>query len=219
MFGLVKKMFGTKYDRDVKTYTPLVEQTNDFFQEYNSLSNDALRNKTVEFRSRISEHLSGIDSDIKSIQQEAEDIEDYSQKEELYRELDELIEKRDEHLEEILNDILPEVFAVVKETTRRFNDNEFLQVATLDHDREMAASKSYVTVEGDRTFWKNSWTAAGGDITWNMVHYDVQLIGGMVLHGGKIGEMATGEGKTLGSNTSGIFEWTGRSGCAHYYSQ
>jgi len=197
MFGIVKKMFGTKYDRDVKTYTPLVEKTNEFFEEYTSLSNDALRNKTLEFRARIAEHLSGIDADIDSVRQEAEEIEDYSQKENLYRELDELIEKRDEHLEEVLQEILPEAFAVVKETTRRFNDNEFLEVATLEHDREMAATKSYVTVEGGQAFWKNSWTAAGGDVTWNMVHYDVQLIGGMVLHGGKIGEMATGEGKTL----------------------
>ncbi len=197
MFGLVKKLFGTKYDRDVKTYTPLVEQINDFFQEYRSLSNDALRNKTNEFKARIADHLSGIDADLESIEREAEEVQDYGQKEELYLELDELVEKRNEHLEEVLNDLLPETFAVVKETTRRFNDNEFLKVSTLEHDRQLAATKSYVTIEGEYAFWKNSWVAAGGDITWNMVHYDVQLIGGMVLHGGKIGEMATGEGKTL----------------------
>ena len=135
-------MFGTKYDRDVKTYTPLVEKTNEFFEEYTSLSNDALRNKTLEFRARIAEHLSGIDADIDSVRQEAEEIEDYSQKENLYRELDELIEKRDEHLEEVLQEILPEAFAVVKETTRRFNDNEFLEVATLEHDKGWNAANT-----------------------------------------------------------------------------
>ena len=197
MLGIVKKIFGTKYDRDVKTYGPVVDDINEYFESFSSLSNDDLRNKTLEFRARIADHLAGIDTDIEAVKKEAEEAEDFNVKEDLYRELDELVEKRDEHLEEVLKEILPEAFAVVKETAKRFTENEFLEVTATDHDREMAASKDYVKIEGERAFWRNSWTAAGGEITWNMVHYDVQLIGGMVLHDGKIAEMATGEGKTL----------------------
>lgn len=105
--------------------------------------------------------------------------------------------ERDTHLEVILRALLPEAFATVKETARRFSNNEELEVSATDHDCNLAARKSYITIDGDKARWKNSWTAAGGEITWNMVHYDVQLIGGMVLHDGKIAEMATGEGKTL----------------------
>ncbi|MDX1477643.1 MAG: preprotein translocase subunit SecA [Saprospiraceae bacterium] len=197
MIGVIKKLFGTKYERDVKTYLPLVEETNMYFEEFQSLSHDALRNKTHELKDRIATHLQGINEDIATVKQEAEKEEDFGVKEELYRELDELIETRDNHLEDVLKELLPEAFAVVKETARRFSENEFLEVTTTDHDREIAAHHGYVTVEGDRAFWKNSWVAAGGQIEWNMIHYDVQLIGGMVLHDGKIAEMATGEGKTL----------------------
>ncbi len=197
IFSSISKLFGTKHERDVKNYAPLVEEANHFFSEFNSLSNDDLRSKTLEFRERIKSHLSGVDSDIESIRSEAENSEDFAQKEELYKELDALTETRDKHLEEILKEILPEAFAVVKETSRRFVENEFLEVTTTDHDRDLAASKNYITAEGDKTFWKNKWSAAGVEITWNMVHFDVQLIGGMVLHEGKVAEMGTGEGKTL----------------------
>ena len=190
-------MFGTKYDRDVKTYLPIVEETNQFFEKYRSLSNDELRNKTMEFRSRIAEHLKGVDGDIQAVRDEAAEEESFAAKEEMYRELDELIKSRDQHLEDVLKEILPEAFATVKETARRFLENDFLEVSATQHDKDIAARSSYVTIEGERAFWKNSWTAAGGEITWNMVHYDVQLIGGMVLHDGKIAEMQTGEGKTL----------------------
>ncbi|MDX1942865.1 MAG: preprotein translocase subunit SecA [Saprospiraceae bacterium] len=199
MLGFIKKMFGTKYERDVNTYMPVVHQINDFFEEYQSLSNDALRQKTIELKARIAEHLTGIDKDINAIEEEAINEEDILRKEELFEEIDKLKEERDKELEIILKDILPEAFAVVKETARRFNGNETLTVTALDHDRELAAksNKTYVKIEGDKAVWHNKWMAAGGDVTWNMVHYDVQLIGGMVLHEGKIAEMATGEGKTL----------------------
>ncbi len=193
----IGKIFGTKYDRDVATYTPVVQEINEEFERLKALSNDELRNKTLQFRERIKEHLSGIDSDIKSLTEEAISEENFTQKESLFNEVDKLKEDRDKHLEDILQIILPEAFAVVKETARRFMENPTLSVTVTTHDRDLAPNKSYVNIEGDKAIWKNNWMAAGGEITWNMVHYDVQLIGGMVLHNGKIAEMATGEGKTL----------------------
>ncbi len=195
----LKKVFGTKYERDVKTYMPIVHEINEIFEDLQSLSNDELRNKTYQFRETIAEHLSGINEDIANIRQQAADEEDLLEKENLFVQIDELLEERDKHLEVILKEILPEAFAVVKETARRFSQNETIEVTATDHDRELAsnANKSYISIQGNTASWKNSWTAAGGEITWNMLHYDVQLIGGMVLHDGKIAEMATGEGKTL----------------------
>ncbi len=195
----IKNVFGTKYDRDVNEYLPIVEEINRYTAEYQSLSHDALRNKTLEFRQRIAEHLKGIDEDMQAIREEALNEEDITRKEELFAEMDQLREARDTELEVILKDILPEAFAVVKETARRFTQNETLTVTPTQHDRDLAAnlSKNYIKIDGDKAIWKNQWIAAGGDITWNMIHYDVQLIGGMVLHSGKIAEMATGEGKTL----------------------
>lgn len=199
MLGILKKIIRNKSERDFSRYSPIVDQVNDEFEKLDGLTHDELRHKTIEFRQRIAEHLSGIDQDIKSIRDQANETEDIQEKEELFKELDELQQERDDHLENILDELLPEAFAVVKETARRFKENETITVTATDHDREMAANqqKDYVTIEGDNAIWKNSWVAAGGDITWNMVHYDVQLIGGMVLHEGKIAEMATGEGKTL----------------------
>ncbi|MCB0550404.1 MAG: preprotein translocase subunit SecA, partial [Phaeodactylibacter sp.] len=195
----LKKVFGTKQEKDINLYMPLVEEVNAFFGQLEGLTNDELRGKTKEFRARIAEHLAGIDKDIEDIHKEANDEEDLHQKEELFREMDKLREERDNHLEEILKEILPEAFAVVKETARRFQENPVLEVTATDHDRNLAATpgKSYIGIEGGKALWKNQWVAAGGDITWDMVHYDVQLIGGMVLHDGKVAEMATGEGKTL----------------------
>lgn len=197
MLKVFTKLFGTKFDRDVKKYTPVVEETLEIYEGLKSLSHDELRNKTNEFRSKIADHLAGIKGDIDSLNQEAANEKNLTRKEEIFKEVDELMKEKDEHLEEILNEILPEAFAVVKETSRRFMENSELEVTATDFDRDLAAAKSYVSIDGDKAKWKNTWTAAGGEITWNMVHYDVQLIGGMVLHDGKIAEMATGEGKTL----------------------
>lgn len=195
----VKKIFGSKYERDVKSYMPIVDQINDVYESLGNLSHDELRNKSLEFRSRIADHLAGIDEDIQNLRDQAEEEEDLMQKERYFTEIDGLIKERDTHLEDILKEILPEAFAVVKETARRFTENTTITVTATEHDRELAArpGKSYIKIQGDQAVYQNSWVAAGGEITWNMVHYDVQLIGGMVLHDGKIAEMATGEGKTL----------------------
>lgn len=197
MFKLFTKVFGSKYDRDVKTYGPNVEIINEFATEYQSLSNDELRNKTIEFKKRISDHLEEIDAEINRLKIEAEEEADFTIKEDLYKELDEVLLERDKSLEEILKLILPEAFAVVKETCRRFFQNDTLTTTATDHDRNLAVNKSYITIEGEKSIWKNEWMAAGGHIRWNMIPFDVQLIGGMVLHDGKVAEMGTGEGKTL----------------------
>ena len=199
MFGFLKKIIGTKQDRDLAKYHALVAETNQHFEAYQALSNDDLRSKTLEFRERISAYLANIDAEIASVNEQAIEKEDFNEKDLLFKELDELRKSRDKALEEILQDILPEAFAAMKEASRRFTQNETLEVTATDHDRALAAqkSKTYVQINGDKAIWKNRWLAAGGEVVWNMVHYDVQLIGGMVLHDGKIAEMATGEGKTL----------------------
>lgn len=194
------KLFGgNKSDKDVRKINPQVTKTNEFFEQYRSLSNDDLRRKTADFKQRIKDHLSAIDKDIENKKEEAESLpqEEINRKDTIYKEVDELKKDRDQKIEEILNQILPEAFAVVKETGRRFKENTSLSSTATELDRELAVSKNYVIIEGDTATFSNTWTAAGGEITWNMVHYDVQLIGGNVLHSGKIAEMATGEGKTL----------------------
>ncbi len=197
MLNVFKKVFGTKYDRDVKQYQGLIGEINNNFQSYQSLSNDQLRNKTHEFKQKIADYLSEIDEEIKSLKSNADSEQDLLAREEIFNKIDETYKERDEAIEEILKDILPEAFAVVKETARRFTQNSTIAVTATDHDRDLAGNSSYVTLNGDKAIWKNSWMAAGGEIIWNMIHYDVQLIGGMVLHDGKVAEMMTGEGKTL----------------------
>lgn len=196
----LSKIFGNKSDRDVKEVQPIVEQINAHFATYNTLTNDELRGKTIEFRARIKESLSKIDSDIAALneQLQADPEMDLGKKEDLYKQVDKLKKTRDEELEVALKDLLPEAFAVVKETARRLTENKILEVTATDFDKNLAAArKSFVSIQGDKALWKNSWDAAGTEVVWNMVHYDVQLIGGIVLHSGKISEMATGEGKTL----------------------
>jgi preprotein translocase subunit SecA len=200
MLGIISKLFGgNKSEKDVKKISPQVEKINQFFAAYQSLSNDQLRNKTAEFRERIKAHLTNIDQNIAEKNKAAESLptEDINGRDSIYKEVDELKKERDQKIEEILNEILPEAFAVVKETSRRFKENENIVSAATDLDRELAARKDYITINGDQCTFKNSWSAAGNLVSWNMVHYDVQLIGGAVLHSGKIAEMATGEGKTL----------------------
>ncbi len=199
MLGLLKKILGTKQERDMRRYESTVAEINRYFESYRSLSNDELRQKTLEFRQRIADYLREIDEQIAALHEQALQSEDFNEKEALFKEVDDMRKERDKALEEVLLDILPEAFAVVRETARRFTENEEVVVTATEHDRALAArsDKTYVRIEGDRAVWKNRWVAAGGDIVWNMVHYDVQLIGGIVLHEGKIAEMATGEGKTL----------------------
>lgn len=197
MFNFIKNIFGNKHEKDVKGYAAVVDKTNAYYAEYQNISNDQLRNKTLEFRERIKLGLSDIDNDIHALTEKANEEPDFIKKEEIYNEVDNIRKERNKYLENVLKEILPEAFAVVKETARRFKDNSTLEVTATEHDRNLAVSKDYVMIDGDKAIWKNSWKAAGGDVTWNMLHYDVQLIGGMVLHEGKIAEMATGEGKTL----------------------
>lgn len=197
MFDFIKKMFGTKADRDVQSHMPMITEINRHFDSYATLSNDELRQKTNEFRGRVKDHLQGIDNDIEALENQAKATNNIHEKEDFFDEIDKLKKERDKHLEDILMQILPEAFAVVKDTARRLSENEELEVTALEHDMTIAAKNDYVRVENGKAYWKNSWTAGGTEIKWNMLHYDVQLIGGMVLHNGKIAEMATGEGKTL----------------------
>ncbi len=200
MLEFISKLFGSKSERDVKSILPLVEKIKEEFAKLENISNDELRAKTIEFKATIATGLEGIDAEIAAIKERTEnevDIADVSEKVELFRQLDKLQKDRDTELEEILMNILPEAFAVVKETARRFAGSTGIEVTANDFDRDLAARKSNVTIKGDKATHSSTWLAAGNPTTWNMVHYDVQLIGGVVLHQGKIAEMATGEGKTL----------------------
>ncbi len=198
MIGFLSKLFGgSKSDKDVKALQPIVAKVNEYFQQFQSLTNDELRNKTVEFRSIIAEHLVDVNNQIQAKREEADQFEDIHQRESVYVEVDKLIKLRDEKIEEVLKQIQPAAFAVVKETARRFKENEEMVSTATDVDRFLAPNRPHITIEGDKCIYKNNWEAAGNTVKWNMVHYDVQLIGGSVLHDGKIAEMATGEGKTL----------------------
>ena len=198
MFKMLKKIFGSKQDKDVARYMPVVEEINKAFDRLSGLTNDELRGRTQEFRQQITDYLSEIDAEMERLDAAAAAEEDFREKEVIYKEVDKLKEQRDEELEKILKDILPEAFATVKEAARRLSQGE-IRVKATQADRDLAANekKDHVTIEGDEAVYSNTWTAAGGEIVWNMVHYDVQLIGGMALHEGKIAEMQTGEGKTL----------------------
>jgi preprotein translocase subunit SecA len=200
MLGFISKIFGgNKSEKDVKQIRPIVTQVNAFFQQYQSLSNDELRAKTQEFRERIKQHLTKIDETINTRKEEAENlpVDEITERDLIYQDIDKLKKDRDQQIEDILKQILPEAFAVVKETSRRFKENSEVESTATDLDRELSVKREHIRIEGDKAIYKNTWTAAGGIVTWNMVHYDVQLIGGTVLHSGKIAEMATGEGKTL----------------------
>jgi len=200
MIGTISKLFGgNKSEKDVKKIAPQVEKINQFFAQYQPLSNDELRNKTAEFKQRIGTHLAVINQQIGDKKQAAEDLplEEINSRDIIYKEIDELKKEKDKQLEVVLQEILPEAFAVVKETSRRFKENSSLEVIATELDRTLAVKKDNIVINGEKAEFKNTWTAAGGLVTWNMQHYDVQLIGGAVLHSGKISEMATGEGKTL----------------------
>jgi preprotein translocase subunit SecA len=199
MLDFFSKLFGSKSERDVKALSPIVEKVKAAYAKLDQLSNDELRAKTIEFKETIAAGLAGIDSEIQAIKSrtETELNMEVSEKVTLYTQLDKLEKDRNKELEDILMNILPEAFAVVKETSRRFTENKTIEVTATQFDRELAAQKSNVIIKGDQAIHHNTWLAAGNEVTWNMVHYDVQLIGGVVLHQGKIAEMATGEGKTL----------------------
>ena len=203
MVGIINKaisgIFGSKSNRDLKDLNPIAAKIIAEFPKLSSLSNDELRNKTSYFKQRIADHIHDSEAEISDLEKKVEENVDMDvqEKEEIYRKIDQLKKERLTQTEDILLELLPEAFAVVKETAKRFTENEELEVTATELDRTFAAKKDNVEIEGDKAFYLNSWMAAGNMITWNMVHYDSQLIGGIVLHQGKIAEMATGEGKTL----------------------
>ena len=197
MLDFLKNILPSKKDKDIKELQPLVAKINERFENLSSLSDDELRGKTQELKEQIQTHTQEISKEISDLKLEAIETKDIDQKEGIYKELDQLKESYAEQLEEVLMDILPDAFAVVKETARRFTENGFLEVEANDYDRELADTRDHIEIKGDKAIWKNKWLAADSEVSWNMVHYDVQLMGGIVLHTGKIAEMATGEGKTL----------------------
>jgi len=199
MLEFISKLFGSKSDRDVKGIQPIVEKIKIEFSKLDGISNDELRAKTVAFKETIKQGLAEIDAELQEIKDRIENNPDLeiNEKVELYSQADKLEKDRNKELEVILMNILPEGFAVVKETARRFKENKTIEVTATQFDRDLAARKSNVIIKGDKATHHNTWLAAGNEVTWDMVHYDVQLIGGTVLHQGKISEMATGEGKTL----------------------
>src|ERR1700753_1745955 len=198
MLNFISKLFGNKSERDVKSILPMVEKIKAEYAKLDRISNDELRAKSIAFKEAIAASLADIDKEIAGIKEKTEDLElPVEEKVALYTELDKLEKDRDKQLEEVLIDILPEAFAVIKETARRFKENSEITVTATQFDRDLAARKPNVSISGDKAIHKNTWIAAGNEVTWDMVHYDVQLIGGSVLHSGKIAEMATGEGKKL----------------------
>src|ERR1700742_2842089 len=199
MLDFISKLFGSKSERDVKGIMPIVEKIKSEFSKLDGISNDELRAKTIAFKETIKQGLAEIDAELQEIKDRIENNPglDVSEKVELYTQADKLEKDRNKELEVILMDILPQGFAVVKETARRLKENKTLEVTATQFDRDLAARKKNVVINGDKATHANRWLAADNEVVWNMVHYDVQLIGGIVLHQGKISEMATGEGKTL----------------------
>ena len=197
MKNFLKKLFPDKKEKDLQGLTPIVAQINEEYEGLRSLSDDELRGKSESFRQYLKEYTQDILTELESLEKEAAETTDVHQKEALYDRVDELRTTHFEQLDDAMKEINSEAFAVVKETARRLTENGQLAVTATDWDREIAQKYDHIKLEGDKAIWGNTWSAADAQIAWNMIHYDVQLIGGTVLHQGKIAEMATGEGKTL----------------------
>ncbi len=195
--SVLKVFVGDKSKQDVKSISPIVDEIKTFEKALEALSHDELRAKTVEFKSKIADARASFNAQIDELNTKAENTEDIDEREDIYLEIDNIKDEIYTVTEDVLNDILPEAFAVVKETAKRFVNNTEVKVTANAFDREISGDNDYVTLDGDQALWANSWDAAGKPITWDMVHYDVQLIGGIAMHQGKIAEMQTGEGKTL----------------------
>lgn len=202
--SILKAFVGDKSQKDVKSIRPIVDKINQYYSSFENLSNDELREKTISFKEKIKQARFGQDSKIASYREELEKTTDIDKRETIYASIDTLEKEAYTLSEKALFDILPEAFAVVKETARRFTNNNELVVTATEQDKLFAQTKNHVRIEGDKAIWSNTWEVAGKMLTWNMVHYDVQMIGGTVIHQGKIAEMQTGEGKTLVS-TSPIY--------------
>ncbi len=195
--SVLKVFVGDKSKKDIKEIQPKVELIKQAGKALEGLSNDELRAKTLEFKNKIEEARKEINSKIEKLKEEANTIEDINRKEDIYADIDKLKEEAYEVTEKALGEILPEAFAVVKETATRFANNDTIEVTASTYDRELSGAKDYITLDGDKAVWNTSWDAAGKEVKWDMIHYDVQLIGGVAMHEGKIAEMQTGEGKTL----------------------
>ena len=189
-------LFGNKSQRDLKEITPYVDLVRAAYPEIERMSHDELRAKTAEIRQQIQDYVAKEKEKITELKASIETL-DIDKREEIWAEVDKLEKEITEKYEEVLEKVLPEVFSIVKDTARRFTQNEEVEVTATDFDRELAETKDFVRIEGDKAIYQSSWLAGGNDISWDMIHYDVQLFGGVVLHKGKIAEMATGEGKTL----------------------
>ncbi|WP_343330179.1 preprotein translocase subunit SecA [Polaribacter staleyi] len=194
--SVIKLFVGDKQQKDLKILQPVVENVKKFEIEFSKLSNDGLRAKTIEFKERIKTATKQFDDKITELETEAKTA-NIDRQEDIYTEIDALKDEAYKVSEETLLTIMPEAFAVVKETAKRFVENKEIEVTATPYDRELSAERDNVTLDNDKALWANSWDAAGKPVTWDMVHYDVQLIGGSVLHQGKVAEMMTGEGKTL----------------------
>jgi len=195
--NVLKVFVGDKAKKDVKALQPIIDKINAFEKEMEKLSHDALREKTHYFKKQLQEATASIQDEIELLKQEALNETDIDKNEEVYNKIDQLKEAQYSLTEKVLEDILPEAFAVVKETAKRFSQAEEIKVTASAADRRAAAEKDYVNIQEDKAIWSTSWDAAGKKVKWDMVHYPVQLIGGIALHQGKIAEMQTGEGKTL----------------------
>ncbi|MBE6312459.1 MAG: preprotein translocase subunit SecA [Bacteroidales bacterium] len=193
---ILKKLFGNKSQRDLKEIMPYVNKINQCYENISKLSNDELRAKTLELKAKIKESATAENEKIARLKEKVQNSE-IEEREVLYNEIDKTEKAIIDKYEATLEQILPEAFAIVKSTAKRFADNSEIVVTATDFDRELASKKDFVRIEGDKAIYSNSWTAGGNTIKWDMVHYDVQLFGGVALHKGKIAEMATGEGKTL----------------------
>jgi len=190
---------GSKAQRDLQEVKPLVNKINEIYPGLASISNDELRAKTAKFRELIQDKVKSDKQRIAELiaEVDANPDMDFMQKEEIYLNVDKIKKQITVTMEDVLLEILPEAFAVMRETARRFKENQTLEVSASQLDRDLAVNKKHIQIQGDKAIYQNSWMAAGSLVTWDMVHYDVQLIGGIMLHKGKIAEMATGEGKTL----------------------
>src|SRR5688572_24950483 len=199
MLKLIQKLFGSKSEKDIKRMMPLVEATKQEGTKLTGISLDELRMKTFDLRDELDKGLKAVDEQLAALHKQIADQPDLdiNEKEAVFNQIDKLELDRNNELEKVLMTLLPRAFAIVRETAKRFKENETLEVTALDYDRALAASHPHIRIEGDKAIWQNEWQAAGNKIKWDMVHYDVQLIGGTVLHQWKIAEMSKGEGKTL----------------------
>lgn len=196
--GLLKKILGDKSVKDRKTFQPIIDKVNEVYATLRDISDDELRDRTKQFKAKIAKETADIEKEIQTLEDQAHHPDTaVLEKENIFEKIDALTDDLDEKIESILKEIMPDAFATIKETARRWAENKQIVVTATDYDREMANSHDGLVIEGDKAIWKNKWTAAGTDVEWNMVHYDVQIMGGAVLHGGNIAEMQTGEGKTL----------------------